>query len=147
MCFMFLVILLCLRALASSNLSLPAGWTAILGKQKKMILSIKFMCFHVVMSCNFESLSVRESEYKLYSTKYCGFVRMHFEVMSQVFTLSWHQTRYSLLASPDVFSIFSTCSVIQKSSQYRLFQWPSLTSSRESELGKRVQSSLAIHHH
>lgn len=35
------------------------------------------MCFHVVMSCNFEFQSLREPEYKLYSTKYCGFARIH----------------------------------------------------------------------
>lgn len=61
---------------------------------KKRILSIKSMCFHVVMSYNFELLYLRQSVYKLYPITFCGFARMHTEIRARF--LAYPDTTLSL---------------------------------------------------
>lgn len=67
-------------------------------EEKKRILSIKSMCFHVVMSYNFELQHLRQSVYKLYPIKFCGFARMHTEVRARF--LAYPDTTLDSLALP-----------------------------------------------
>lgn len=48
-----------------------------------MILSIKCLCFHVVLSCSVTFQSLRVVEHKLYSIKYYGYSRMHHDVRAR----------------------------------------------------------------
>lgn len=73
-------------------------WNTTLGEKKKRILSVKSICFHVVMSYNFELQYLRQSVYKLYPITFCGFARMLTETRARF--LAYPDTMLDILLLP-----------------------------------------------
>lgn len=63
-----------------------------------MILSIKCLCFHVVLSCSVTFQSLRVVEHKLYSIKYYGYSRMHHDIRARF--LPFPDTMMDILLLP-----------------------------------------------